>query len=72
MCSEKIESQNYAVRDFKMKETRFQWWIRHVLGILTFNFIDRRNRKTVLPMCDNCVAPLKENNSRLNGKGCLI
>lgn len=66
ICEHKIIGQKYCIRDFKIKETRLEWWIRHVVGLLTFNFWDRRNLHTMLPICNRCGIGLVRKNKRIN------
>ena len=65
-CTGDIKIPKFAVRDFKKTETRFQWWLRHVIGLLTMNWWDRRNLATILPVCEECVEKFKDTDFIVN------
>ncbi len=48
----------YAIRDMKNKETNFQWFWRHVVGLFTVG-LKRRKFATILPVCGCCVLKIK-------------
>ena len=60
ICSKEMHTFKYVIRDDK-QENDFQWWWRHIKGILTFKIWGRRKFATIIPICIICVSKIKLN-----------
>jgi len=59
ICRKLIATYRFVIRD-DQPETKFQWWWRHVKGILTFKIWGRRKFAVIIPVCDSCISTINK------------
>lgn len=61
LCLQAIAEGNckFAIRDIKPEETDWQWFWRHVKGILSLG-LRRRKYRVIIPVCDVCAEHKKK------------